>query len=222
MRYRSIAAVAAFALLTPAAALMSATGAQAAVQSAVTVPLAGSTSPALAYSHRVGALPGTRQLSVAVTLKLRNQAQLSAFIGAASTPGTAAYGHYLTAAQFAATYAPTAAQVATVESFLRGKGLSVTRVSGNRESLDVTGSVSKLQGAFDTTESTYLDPYSHRQFYANDHAVVLPTSIASLVASVAGMDDHTVRAPELVRKANTTPHSTPSASAPARSTRRTG
>ena len=214
MRYRSIAAAAAFALLTPAAALMSATGAQAAVQSAAAVPLAGSTSPALAYSHRVGALPGTRQLSVAVTLKLRDTAQLSAFINAASTPGTAAYGHYLTAAQFAAEYAPTTAQVATVSAFLRGKGLTVARVSGNRESLDVTGSVSKLQSAFDTTEGTYLDPYSHRQFYANDHAVVLPSSIASLVASVAGMDDHTVRAPELVRKANVSSHSTPSGVSP--------
>ncbi|QMU71394.1 protease pro-enzyme activation domain-containing protein [Streptacidiphilus sp. P02-A3a] len=214
MRYRSIAAAAAFALLTPAAALMSATGAQAAVQSAAAVPLAGSTSPALAYSHRVGALPGSRRLSVAVTLKLRNQAQLSAFVGAASTPGTAAYGHYLTAAQFTAAYAPTTAQVDTVSAFLRSKGLTVTRVSGNRESLDVTGSVSRLQGAFGTTESTYLDPYSHRQFYANDHAVVLPSAIAALVASVAGMDDHTVRAPELVRKDDSTPHSTPSGVSP--------
>ncbi|MBC3843381.1 hypothetical protein GXW82_33685 [Streptacidiphilus sp. 4-A2] len=178
------------------------------------MPLAGSTSPALAYSHRVGALPATQQLSVAVSLKLRNQAQLASFVSAASTPGTAAYGHYLTPAQFAATYAPTAAQVATVESFLRSKGLTVTRVSGNRESLDVTGSVAKLQAAFATTESTYVDPYSHRQFYANDHAVVLPASIASLVASVSGMDNHTVRAPELVRKANLTPHSSPSGVSP--------
>jgi len=214
VRYRSIAAAAAFALLTPAVALMSAPIAQAAAQSDVVVPLAGSTSPALAYSHRVGALPASRQLSVAVTLKLRNTAQLAAFIGAASTPGTAAYGHYLTAAQFAAEYAPTAAQVSTVSAFLRSKGLTVGRVSGNHESLDVTGSVAKLQAAFDTTESTYQDPYSHRQFYANDHAVVLPSSIASLIASVAGMDDHTVRAPELVRKANVTPHSTPSGVSP--------
>ena len=214
LRYRSIAAAAAFALLTPAVALLGAPIAQAAAQSDASVPLAGSTSPALAYSHRVGALSATQQLSVAVTLKLRNTAQLSQFVAAASTPGTAAYGHYLTAAQFAATYAPTQAQVATVEAYLKGKGLTVSRVSGNRESIDVSGDSTKVQAAFGTTESTYLDPAAHRQFYANDHAVVLPASIAGLVAAVAGLDDHTVRAPELVRKANTTPHASPSGVTP--------
>jgi subtilase family serine protease len=178
------------------------------------VPLVGSTTPALAYSHRVGALSATQHLSIAVTLKLRNTTQLGHFVAAASTPGTAAYGHYLTAAQFDAAYAPTQAQVDTVAAYLRSKGLSVTRVSGNRESLDVTGTTAKIQGAFGTTESTYQDPYAHRDFYANDHAVVLPSNIAGLVASVAGLDDHTVRTPELVRKANVTPHSTPSGVSP--------
>jgi subtilase family serine protease len=213
LRYRSIAAAAAFALLTPAVAVLGAPIALAATQPA-TAQLAGTTTPALAYSHRVAALPTAQRLSVAVTLKLRNTAQLGQFVAAASTPGTAAYGHYLTPAQFAASYAPTQAEVATVEAYLKGKGLSVTQVSGNRESIDVTGTTAKIQTAFGTTESTYLDPNTHRQFYANDHAAVLPTGIAGLVAGVSGLDDHTVRTPELVRKANSTPHSTPSGVSP--------
>ncbi|QMU77801.1 hypothetical protein GXW83_21025 [Streptacidiphilus sp. PB12-B1b] len=213
MRYRSIAAAAAFALLTPAVAILGAPIAQAAAQPG-TVQLAGTTTPALGYSHRVGALPATQRLSVAVTLKLRNTAQLSHFVAAASTPGTAAYGHYLTAAQFAAGYAPTQAEVATVEAYLKSKGLSVTGVSGNRESIDVSGTDAKIQTAFGTTESTYLDPSTRRQFYANDHAVVLPSAVAGLVAAVSGLDDHTVRTPELVRKANSTPHSSPSGVSP--------
>ena len=214
LKHRYLAAAAAFALLSPAIAMLGAPVAQAAAPTAAVTPLVGSTTPALAYSHRVGALPTTQHLSIAVTLKLRNTAALSHFVAEASTPGTAAYGHYLTAAQFNAAYAPTQAQVNTVAAYLRSKGLSVTRVSGNRESVDVTGTTATVKAAFGTTESTYQDPYAHRDFYANDHAVVLPTSIAGLVSAVAGLDDHTVRTPDLVRKANVTPHSTPSGVTP--------
>ncbi len=214
LKHRYLAAAAAFALLSPAIAMLGAPVAQAAAPATAVTPLVGSTTPALAYSHRVGALPTTQHLSIAVTLKLRNTAALSHFVAEASTPGTAAYGHYLTAAQFDAAYAPTQAQVNTVAAYLRSKGLSVTRVSGNRESLDVTGTTATVKAAFGTTESTYQDPYAHRDFYANDHAVVLPSSIAGLVSAVAGLDDHTVRTPDLVRKANVTPHATPSGVTP--------
>ncbi len=214
LKHRYLAAAAAFALLSPAIAILGTPVAQAATPAAAVVPLVGSSSPALAYSHRVAALPATQHLSIAVSLRLRDAAGLSRFVAAASTPGTAAYGHYLTAAQFNAAYAPTQAQADTVAAYLRSKGLQVTRVSGNRESLDATGTAATVKAAFGTTESTYQDPYAHREFYANDHAAVLPANIAGLVSAVAGLDDHTVRTPDLVRKANVTPHATPSGVTP--------
>jgi len=64
-------------------------------------------------SHAAGA-----PLSVNVGLSVRESAQLDEVIAAASTPGSPSYGHYLTEPEYLASYAPTDAQVAAVESWL--------------------------------------------------------------------------------------------------------
>src|SRR5579862_7319310 len=54
-------------------------------------------------------------VSLDLGLDVRNSAALDALIEAASTPGSPAYGHFLSPAQYISGYAPTDAQVAAVK-----------------------------------------------------------------------------------------------------------
>src|ERR1700753_4270163 len=79
------------------AGVFAATGTAQAAEPLVTVP--GTAAPTFVDAHRDGAVAADRRVSVAVSLKLHNPAQLGAFDKAVSTPGSAEYGHYLTPAE---------------------------------------------------------------------------------------------------------------------------
>jgi kumamolisin len=192
-----------------AGSLVSAGLAQAAAQPLVTVP--GSASPG-ASAHRDSAVAANQQVTVGVSLKLRDAAGLAAFDAAVSTPGSAEYGHYLTAGQFAARYSPTQAQVDQVEQYLTAAGLTVTGVSGNRQVVDASGTAGQVDSAFHTTLSNYTSGSEH--YRANDSAVSLPSSVSALVQGVSGLDSRAVAHPQLVQPKAVTPHATPSGYGP--------
>jgi kumamolisin len=178
--------------------------AQAAAQPLVTVP--GSVAPTLAHAHRDSAVAAGQQVSVAVSLKLHDTAGLAALDAAVSTPGSAEYGHYLTAAQFAARFGPTAQDVAQVRQYLTSQGLTVTDVSGNRQVVDAVGPANAVASAFNTSLGNYTEGTRH--YRANDSSVRLPTGVASVVEGVTGLSTRTVAHPENVP---VTPKATPHA-----------
>lgn len=188
----ALAACLAVGLLSTSAAL---------AQSRTTI--AGTAAPGQTGTSRTGNLASTSKLTFVVTLPLRHQSELRSLVAAVSTPGSVDYGHYLTPAQFAARFAPTAAQVSNVTSYLRSQGISVTGVSSNRAVIDATGSTAAAQRAFGTTIGRYYDPRLNRHYYANDHAVALPAAVAPDVLAVVGLDNHFVRRhPPVPRSAN--------------------
>lgn len=164
-----------------------------------------SVNPTLAHANRVGAVDAGKPMSVAIALNLHNQAQLRQFLADVGNPRSPLYRHYLTPAQFNAEYGPTAADVATVTSFARAQGLTVRRVSANRQVVDVTGTAGQVEKAFHTNISTYRQ--SQHEFYANDGAAQLPSTVAGMVAGIAGLDNHSMRHTDNVRN----PHATPRA-----------
>ncbi|WP_375489391.1 protease pro-enzyme activation domain-containing protein [uncultured Jatrophihabitans sp.] len=154
------------------------------------VPVAGSAAKNLSTSTRLGAEPGSTKLTLAVTLPLRHRAELDRLIADVSNPASPNHGHYLTAAQFAARYAPTKAAVRTVTKYLRSSGLTVTKISSNRTVVDASGSAAKAQTAFGTKLGRYHDAKLRRTYLANPAAVTLPTSVAADVLGVVGLDTH--------------------------------
>ncbi|MBV8931723.1 MAG: hypothetical protein JO285_04080 [Kutzneria sp.] len=117
------------------------------------VSIPGIVSPALAHSHRTGAIETGQHMSVSVPLRLHNTADLDAFPAQVSDPMSAQYGHYLTPAQFTERFGPTAAEVTRVSGFLSSAGLHVDSVSGDRQVVVASGTVDQLQKAFNTTLS---------------------------------------------------------------------
>jgi subtilase family serine protease len=179
------------------ASLVLAGTASASSQPLVAIPQ--NVSPAVGTSARMADLAPSSQISFAVALKLRDEAGLNSFISQVSDPNSSMYHQFLTPAQFNARYAPTAADVAGVRSFLAANGIRVAKVSGNRDVIDAVGSAAQVEKAFATSMGVYQQ--NGRQFFANDAAPKVPAAIAGVVAGVVGLDNHTVRHPESVKSA---------------------
>ncbi|HWG01568.1 MAG TPA: S53 family peptidase [Trebonia sp.] len=129
-------------------------------------------------------------MSVEVALAPRDQAGLSRELQAVYGTGNDQYHQFLTAGQFDARYAPSAATVSGVENYLRGQGLSV-RATDSPFLLRVTGSSARVTSAFNTSLNTYVDPHGTR-YFSNSRAVYLPTTLSSAVQGVIGLSN-TVR-----------------------------
>ncbi|GAA2276990.1 MULTISPECIES: S53 family peptidase [Kitasatospora] len=218
MRPRSLALASALAVLPLTAASLAATTAYAAPAPHVSAPrvaLPNTVTPAVAHSQKQGDVPAAQQISVAVSLKLRNTAQLDRFLAAVNDKHSPQYGHYLTPAQFTERFGPTQADVAQVRSYLEGQGLKVTSVSANRQVVNASGTNAQIAKAFGTHESRYVDKLEKKAFFANDGAASVPASLSGVVQGVSGLNNKTVRTTRMAKPKAATPHDTPSGVAPA-------
>ncbi|MGK4582172.1 protease pro-enzyme activation domain-containing protein [Kitasatospora sp. HPMI-4] len=218
MRPRSLALASALAVLPLTLASLGATAAYAAPQanaSAARVALPNTVTPAVAHSQKSGDVPAAQQISVAVSLKLRNTSELDSLLAALSNPKSPQFGKYLTPAQFTARFGPTQADVAQVRSYLEGQGLKVTSVSANRQVVNATGTNAQIAKAFGTHESRYVDKLENKAFFANDDAASIPASLAGVVQGVSGLNNKTVRNTRIAKPQNATSHATPSGFGPA-------
>jgi xanthomonalisin len=132
-------------------------------------------------------LENTKALQVAVSLNLRNAAQLQAFIKSVNTPGDATYGKFLTPAQFKATYSPTDAQVQAVVAHLQQSGFRNVTVSANNTLVFADGNPATVATAFNTTMKTYT--HGGKQRFGNDGDVMVPQALSGIVGSVMGLQN---------------------------------
>ena len=97
------------------------------------------------------AAPG-QTVNFSVYLPLRNTAALDQLLGDQQNKASPSYQNWLTPAQFAAQFGPTATSISNVEKALQGQGLTVTAV--HSRSIDVTGAASTVAKAFATSLQT--------------------------------------------------------------------
>ncbi len=124
-------------------------------------------------------LEATHPMRVAVSLKLRNKAQLDAFV---ANPHHAS----LTPAQFAASYAPTQAQAQAVAKFLRQSGFTQVTIAPNRQLVVADGRAATVTRAFHTSLS-HVVTHSGRLAYANTTDVKIPAALQGTVQEVLGL-----------------------------------
>ncbi len=136
----------------------------------------------------LGAIPPAQTVQLTLWLGLRDAAGAAAVGKAVSTPGNAAYRHYLTAAQFSAQFAPTAAQVSAAQSWLTSAGLTPGKVSSGRLYVQASAPAAVVESAFGTTLQTFS--YRGLTLYAPSAAVTVPTALQQAgVVAVQGLDD---------------------------------
>jgi kumamolisin len=152
------------------------------------VALSANIVPGLQQAGRIADEDASKTIDVQLSLKLRNRAQLDDLIRRVSTRGSPDYGKYLTPAQFDAQFGPTAAQVNQATAFIRANGLQVTAAAPGNTLVDAQGTVGTLHQALHTQIGHYREASGH-EFFANDTAPALPSSLATNVVGVLGLDN---------------------------------
>jgi subtilase family serine protease len=125
-------------------------------------------------------------MPIRVYLAGRSAAAEERFANAAATPGTAAYGKYLTPAQFQARFGAAKTQVAAVEAWAEAHGLTVTGRTPNYIAL--TGTAPAVSTALDTTIDSYSSSTSGLTGYAPVKGISVPASIGADITTVVGLD----------------------------------
>jgi subtilase family serine protease len=150
-----------------------------------TRPLIG-THPAWATAGAArGATPAAATVPARVYLAGRDPARLAAYARAVSTPGNADYHHYLTPQQQDAAFGPTGPQLAAVDSWLTGAGLTIT--GRTEQYVSVTGTARAVGRAFSTRLRDYT--LSGHVYYAPSSNAAVPAGLSAAVLGVSGLDD---------------------------------
>jgi len=152
-------------------------------------PIAGS-HPSWAVSQPGTAAPAVTsgEVNVEVYLASQDPSGLASFAQAVSDPSSATYGDYLSAAQVLATYGPTSAEAQAVQSWLQSAGMTVTQTTtGIGAYVAASGTLAEATDAFGVGFANYTDP-SGQTARAPEAAATVPSSVASDVSSVAGLD----------------------------------
>jgi len=159
---------------------------------------AGPPPPALFGAKVLRAASLSAPLHLQVFFQPTNPAVLNALATAVSTPGTAAYHHFLTVSQFAARFGASSDRVATIDKYLQGEGLSVGPLSANHLAQDVGGSVGSFEHAF-ATPLTNLRTRTGSVVVGSVLAPKLPARLASSVSYIEGLYPWVSQSNDLVR-----------------------
>ncbi|WIG55881.1 MAG: hypothetical protein OJF61_001669 [Rhodanobacteraceae bacterium] len=126
------------------------------------------------------AVPLTRPVQVTVTLKLRDEAGMKAFLARPATSRGV-----MSQAQLA-NHLPTQAQAQAVADYLKGAGFTNIKISANRMLVNATGSAAAVQTAF-KTPLVNVHTSDGRNAFANSAAIQIPASLRGTVQAVLGL-----------------------------------
>lgn len=140
---------------------------------------------------RLGPTAPTQSLTLTFPLRQRASAALAALLAAIENPASPHYHHYLTAAQYAATYGPSQSDREQAVAALTALGLSVATTDASANLVQATGSVARIESAFGVRLYDYRAPDGSR-YIAADGVPHLPATLAGVIAGVVGLDTRPV------------------------------
>jgi subtilase family serine protease len=155
----------------------------------------------------VSRLSGTQILRLDIVLPLRDQAGLEDFLQEAYDPASPIYRHFLTVPEFTERFGPTQEDYDAVVAFAKGSGFKV--VGGSRDGLEVQieGSVTVIEAAFNVAMGVYQHPTENRTFYAPDREPSVPLGFP--LWHISGLDNFSIPRPAgLHRNPNPKPNAT--------------
>jgi subtilase family serine protease len=132
-----------------------------------------------------GAANATDKLGFRVYLGWNNSSGAEATARVVSDPKSNSYRHYLTPAQFRQQFAPTANQVAQVQSWLTSQGFTLVYTPTNNHYVSAKGTVAQAQAAFGVNFGMYNVNGATLRSPSADISV--PSSLSSMVTGVMGL-----------------------------------
>lgn len=152
--------------------------------------------PAAARSApRLGALAPADKVQICFSLPLRDQAGLDSLIMRLNDPLDPEYKRFLTPAQFAARFGPTAADYDAVAAYAKSQGLTVTQTFTARTLLSAEGTAAQVSQAFGVGLNRFARP-NGSAFYAADSGPLLPTALSAKGIGIVGLDNFAQMTPQ--------------------------
>ena len=149
--------------------------------------LAGTAAPAAATTDAVGAVSPASRVNFELVMRLRDPSGAEALVRAVSTPGSASYHQYITAAQWEAQFSPTAADIASAKLWLTKEGFTVGAVSKDRITIGASGTAAQVESAFGTTLRDYDVAGRTERLAARNLSV--PSSLSGIAAGALGVNE---------------------------------
>jgi len=150
-----------------------------------TTRLVGNHPAAAETEPTAGPRAGDAQLTMAVSLQMRDRAGAEQLLAQLQNPASLNYQHWLTSAQFAARFNPTQADIDAVENWLTSEGFTVMASSPDQRLIRFTGTVAQAQQTFGTT----IYNYGNGGVYGNVDDPVIPSRFVNVIAQVHGLSN---------------------------------
>jgi subtilase family serine protease len=136
-------------------------------------------------ASRAGATNSSDSVTFRVYLDWQGGSAAADYARAVSTPGSSSYGKFLTAAQFASKFAPSAATVNATKTWLKSQGFTIGEVPANSKYVEASGTVGAAAKAFSTSFANYK--VQGQVLRSNTSPLVVPNSLTG-VEGVIGLD----------------------------------
>jgi subtilase family serine protease len=149
---------------------------------------------------KLGVLPSTQRMNLAISLPLRNEADLDAQLEQIYDPQSPNYHRYFSVQEFTERYGPTQSDYDAMVSFAKAHSLTITDGSANRMVVSVAGAVADIEKAFHVTMGVYQHPTESRTFYAPDREPTLDLDV--MVLHISGLDNFTLPTSKMIKSAN--------------------
>ena len=144
------------------------------------------TPPYVSTAKNLGTEDPSKVMEVSLWLQPHNRAQMDQLARDLYNRNSPHYRHFLTSAQFASRFAPSAAEVKTVREFLESHNLTIVKTDPRNFFVRARGSVGDVQKAFHVVMNNY--EVRGDVIRANDRDPYIEGEAGALVRSVSGLD----------------------------------
>ncbi len=152
--------------------------------------LAGHVHPKATPENDRGRVAPSLKLSyvtITLTQSAAQKADLQKLLADQQNPSSPDYHHWLTPAQYADRFGVAPQDIAQIQQWLRGQGLTIAAVAQGRNWIAVNGTAAQFESAFATEIHQYVvDGETH---FANATNPSVPEATGGLVLSIRGLND---------------------------------
>jgi subtilase family serine protease len=136
-----------------------------------------------------GVAPASMPASRLLLVLMRSQQQeayLQTYLNAVQDANSPDYHQFLTPEEFGKKFGVADSDLQAVQTWLKGHGFTVNRVSKSRMTVEFSGTAGQVKSAFHTELHSYVA--NGVQFWANNADPQIPSALAPVVAGVASLN----------------------------------
>jgi subtilase family serine protease len=151
-------------------------------------------------AKNIGTVDPSKTIDVSIWLNVHNRAEMDKLAQQLYDRTSPNYRHFLNRAQFAARFAPSAAEAKTVHDFFESHNLHVVTIGPDNMFVRARGTVADVQTAFHVVLNNYQ--VAGKTIRSNDRDPFIDDPAAELVSTVSGLDSGEFQHPAVARTAN--------------------